>query len=133
MERNIKIRAAIIMLIILLLCTVSAFSALPHLLQKDTAYTAYLYQDGRLIQTISLSSENTTDQLLIGDYNASYNLIEISAGSICIAKASCPDQICVKQGAIHNSLVPITCLPNRIVIELKANTTDDTEPDAVTH
>ena len=133
MKRTVNIRAAIVITFIVLLCIGSVFAALPHLLQPETTYTAYLYHEGQLIHTRPLSSENSSQQFLVGDYDDAYNLIEISADSIRIKEASCPDQICVKQGPIHNALVPIPCLPTHLVIELKTEPTVENDLDAVTH
>ena len=35
------------------------------------------------------------------------------------ARETCPDKICVQQGFLHDSRLPVTCLPNRIVITLE--------------
>ncbi|MDE5952038.1 MAG: NusG domain II-containing protein, partial [Acetatifactor sp.] len=61
-----------------------------------------------------------------------YNVIEVSPGSIAIIEADCPDKLCVLQGPIADSLLPITCLPHRLVIELKPSG-DDAAPDAVAY
>ena len=53
-------------------------------------------------------------------------------GAICISEASCPDKICVGQGYISNSLVPITCLPHKLVIELRADNAAS-DLDAISH
>jgi hypothetical protein len=56
---------------------------------------------------------------------------------LAIVSASCPDQICVHQGFISTSLLPITCLPNRLVIRVREEVSvpDDTAPvpDGVTY
>lgn len=65
------------------------------------------------------------------------NRIEIRSGSIGILSADCPDKLCVKQGFIKDSRLPITCLPNRLVIQLRpAQDSDDgktDEPDIITY
>jgi len=132
MQHKIKIRAAIISVLLILLFAGSVFVALPHLLHTNTVYTAYIYQDGELLYTIPLHSDSD-QMILIGDKDHSYNLVNIHSGSVCIQEASCPDQICVKQGAIHNALIPITCLPNHVVIEVKADSSSENAPDAITH
>jgi len=132
MPHKIKIRAAIISTLLILLFAGSVFAALPHLLHTSTTYTAYIYQDGELLYTIPLRPDSN-QLILIGDREHSYNLVNIQSGSVCIKEASCPDQICVKQGAIHNALVPITCLPNHVVIEVKADSSSEDMPDAITH
>lgn len=65
------------------------------------------------------------------------NTVCVRPGSIAIISANCPDQICVHQGFISTSLLPITCLPNRLVIRVREEAVclDDTTlvPDGVTY
>lgn len=64
-----------------------------------------------------------------------HNHIEILQGSIGITWADCPDKLCVQQGYIHNASIPITCLPNKLVIRLNPvrESMSDVVPDAVTY
>lgn len=134
MKRCVKLRAVLIMIILFLLSALALLSVLPRYFDKDTTYTAYIYKDGHLLETISLSEVTEETSHLIGDYEGDYNFIQVTPGAIRISQASCPDQICVNQGWILDSLVPITCLPNHLVIELKADdTVSDTAADAITH
>jgi len=100
-----------------------------------TAYTAYLYQDGRLLQTIPLNQVTENYRFTVNATDGGYNIIEVSPVGIAIAEADCPDQICVLQGCVTDSLLPITCLPHRLVIELKADGTasPDDSPDVVVY
>ena len=66
--------------------------------------------DGELYDTYSLSE----DQIItIGDTN----VCEIKDGKIRMTEASCPDHLCIQQGAIDTRGGMIVCLPNKIVIE----------------
>ena len=69
--------------------------------------------------------------------NGASNTGCVRPGSIAIISATCPDQICVHQGFISTSLLPITCLPNRLVIRVREGDVymDDTTlvPDGVTY
>lgn len=105
--------------------------------ENSQALYADIYQNGELLQTIRLDT-------LVGEYTfeisgdaGATNTICVRPGSIAIVSASCPDQICVHQGFISTSLLPITCLPNRLVIRVReeAVTPDDTTlvPDGVTY
>ena len=132
MNLRIKIRAAILMLLLFSGLILSIFHAFPHLTDQDLTYTAYVYKDGTLIHTIPLNEIRDTRQYMVQTSEHNYNIIQVISGAICISEASCPDKICVGQGYISNSLVPITCLPNKLVIELKAdNAVSDI--DAITH
>ena len=79
---------------------------------------AEIYQDGNLIKTIDLSTVSSPYNIPIINKN-NENIILVEPGSISISSASCPDQICVNQGKITTSAVPIVCLPHRLVIELR--------------
>lgn len=100
----------------------------------DTSYFACIYQDGRLLQTIPLDQVRETYAFTLEATVGGSNTIEVSSGGIAIIQADCPDQICVRQGRITDSLLPITCLPHRLVIELKReDTSADDLPDALAY
>ena len=80
---------------------------------------ADIYQNGKLIQSITLSDVTKTYQFTITGENNASNEIEVRPGSIGIVAASCPDKLCVHQGFLTGSLLPITCLPNRVVIQVR--------------
>ena len=93
--------------------------------------TADIYHNGILVESISLGMVSETWCLTLVSENGNVNKIEIRPGEIGMLYADCPDQLCVKQGFISNSHLPITCLPNRVVITLR--NTDGVQPDAVTY
>lgn len=47
------------------------------------------------------------------------NVVCIKDGQVYMKKADCPDQICVKQGRKSKDGESITCLPNKVVVEVK--------------
>ena len=79
-----------------------------------------IYQDGTCIYSIDLSA--VTDSYTIQIDGAVSNTVAVEHGKICVQHATCPDQICVRQGWISNSIVPVVCLPNNLVIQIE--TTD---------
>lgn len=81
--------------------------------------TACIYVDGELYDTIDLNAVAIPYEIRIEGDNGSYNIISVEHGQISVSEASCPDQICVNQGWITDSLIPITCLPNRVVVEIE--------------
>ena len=126
-----------VLLIIAALCGVWIYTVSHSSTDDGYALYADLYQNGKLLQTIRLDT-------VIGEYtfdvpgeNDATNTVCVRPGSIAIVSASCPDQICVHQGFISTSLLPITCLPNRLVIRVRveAATSDNTTlvPDGVTY
>lgn len=87
--------------------------------REGTEYAADIYQDGTLLQSIPLSNVQESHVFTIEGDNGCVNEIEVRPGSIAIISADCPDKLCVHQGFISDSRLPITCLPNRLVIRLR--------------
>lgn len=80
--------------------------------------TAEIYQNGELTQSISLNEVTESYTFVVHGENGCENEIEVRPGSIGIVSASCPDKVCVNQGFVDNSLLPIVCLPNNVVIQV---------------
>lgn len=122
-------------LLLLAVCVLVLFLRQHTVRQPNTPYTAYLYQDGQLLQTIPLSQITEPQRFTVEASGGGYNTIEVSVDGISIAEADCPDQICVLQGTIRDALLPITCLPHRLVIELKPDDSpaSGAVPDAVAY
>lgn len=88
-----------------------------------------------------LAMTGSSSQLfLIEGKNHCYNQIEVRDGAIGITDASCPDKLCVHQGFLDSPGIPITCLPNRLVIQIRKadpdladELTGSTDPDIVAY
>ena len=46
------------------------------------------------------------------------NVVEVEPGRIRIVSATCPDQVCVRQGWISDSTVTVVSLPTQVVVEI---------------
>jgi len=103
------------------------YTGQPH----SAAIIAEIYQDGVLIDSINLDQVTETCRFTVTGANGGKNEIAVRHGSIGIISADCPDGLCVRQGFMEDSLLPITCLPNRLVIRLREVSEDI--PDAVTY
>lgn len=79
---------------------------------------AEIYQNGELIQTIDLNTVTEEYTFTVNGEDGEENLIRVREGEIGIVSASCPDHICVNMGFISDGAMPITCLPNHIVIKV---------------
>ena len=79
--------------------------------------TAEIYSDNKLIKTVSLNKD-AEFTIKNGD---NYNIVRIRNGKISVCESNCKNQICVKQGEIDNSLLPIVCVPNRLVIRVDSS------------
>ncbi len=56
------------------------------------------------------------------------SVFEIRDGSVRMVESACPDKLCVRSGWISRPGESIVCLPNRVVLEIKAS---EGGPDAV--
>ena len=110
---------------------------LPQFTGNGQALYADIYQSGELLETIRLDTVTDEYTFEVPGANGASNTVCVRPGSIAIISANCPDQICVHQGFISTSLLPITCLPNRLVIRVREEVSvpDDTAPvpDGVTY
>ena len=61
---------------------------------------ARVWLHGEIIEEIELDTEVGT------------NRVRVEHGSILVVSADCPDQVCVRQGAITGGYVPIACVPH---------------------
>jgi len=103
----------IILFAALLLCSAASMFVISGLRSNST--TAAIYIDGDLVESIDLSALQAPMQ-----FEYAGNTIVADTGRIHIAHADCPDQLCVRQGAITNALVPLVCLPHRLVIQIES-------------
>uniref|UniRef100_UPI004057B649 NusG domain II-containing protein n=1 Tax=Acetatifactor sp. TaxID=1872090 RepID=UPI004057B649 len=127
-------------LLILLLALVTGLSLLWILMDHShlpTSHTmiADIYCNGELLQSIPLNTVTESYTFTITGENQCRNEIEVRPGSIGIISADCPDKLCVKQGFIDSSLLPITCLPNKLVIQIRTDetTVQDSSIDMITY
>lgn len=120
--------------IFLVLVTASCLLYL-MLADRSNNCVAEIYQNGQLIRSIPLNRTTESYTFDVKGDDGCVNRIEVRPGSIGIIWADCPDKLCVGQGFADSPTIPITCLPNKLVIRLisadKALT--DTTPDAVTY
>lgn len=78
---------------------------------------AEIYLDGKLLTRLDLSDVKEPYTLDVGDGNT----VLIERGRISMQWASCPDGLCIKQGAATPSK-PVVCLPNRVMIVVSGKT-----------
>lgn len=71
--------------------------------------------DGQIIQTFDLD-DDITYTIEVGEDN--WNTFRIKDGYVEMLEASCPDKVCVNHGSIHYDKETITCLPNKVVLEI---------------
>jgi len=63
--------------------------------------------------------------------DGAFNVLEIKDGKADVTDASCPDSICVNHRPVSRQKQSITCLPNKLVVEIRNGEASDV--DAVTN
>lgn len=111
-----------------LLISVAAAAAV--FLFGDGGTTASVYQGGELIERIQLDTVTMPYSFTVESENGHYNVIQVEQGRISVLDASCPDHVCVKTGWISDSVIPIVCLPNELVIQIESKSSDDIDAAA---
>ncbi|HIX29976.1 MAG TPA: NusG domain II-containing protein [Candidatus Blautia stercoravium] len=59
------------------------------------------------------------------------NVCEIKDGKVKMTEASCPDHVCIRQGAIDAPGETVVCLPNKVVLEIVSKDGKEAGLDAV--
>ncbi len=80
--------------------------------------TAQIYQFGELVEEIPLDQVTESYTIPLEGEDGAENVIEVAPGRIRVRRANCPDQVCVRQGWISDSSVPVVCLPHQVVIQI---------------
>ena len=73
--------------------------------------------NGEVDGTYSLAEDRT---FIFEGENGGRNVVTIEDGSVFMAEANCPDQVCVNHGPTNQTADPIVCLPNKLVVEVSA-------------
>ncbi len=118
-----KTKNDVILIVGLLLLTAAA--ALALFLFRTPGDTVTVTVNGTLFGEYSLS-ENRKVEIKSGD---GYNLLVIEDGQAYVWEASCPDGICAAHRPIQNDGESIICLPNKVVVEVHAQSED--QPDII--
>ena len=87
----------------------------------DTGSVVQVRQNGNLLQSLSL---DTPTEFTLSAPNGGSNTITVRDGRVCVSHATCPDQVCVNQGWVNTDAIPIVCLPNQLVIQVKGGEQD---------
>ncbi len=79
---------------------------------------AVISVDGREYRTVDLDAVTEPYEFTV-QTEWGWNTVRVEPGAIGVAAADCPNQDCVEQGSISDGLVPVVCLPHRLVIEIE--------------
>ena len=119
-----------ILIVCILALTCAGAIAFIHFNRSDSQI-AEIYHHGELIETIDLKNVTESYEFTIDSGSGAYNTIRVEPGKIAVIDASCPDKICVHTGYISDSLMPITCLPNELVIRIQSSDGSTSGLDAI--
>ena len=122
MTKSVKIGIAALAVV------VAASAAALLLAPKEKGAVARVTQDGEVLYEIQLNEVPGPQTYHVNGEN-SYNTVLVQQGHVRMLEASCPDQVCVNQGWISDSTLPIVCLPNKVIIEIVG---EEAQLDAVT-
>ena len=95
-------------------------------LTRQAGGTVSVQIDGEVVMELPLNEDRT---LVLGE-GAHTNTLIIAGGKAQVVEASCPDRICVRQGAIQYAGESIVCLPHRLVITVRGGSSPDIDGTA---
>ena len=82
---------------------------------RQAGGTVTVQVDGKVLFELPLGEDA---ELVLGE-GGHTNTLVIRDGKAQVAEASCPDQICVRQGAIQYAGESIVCLPHKLVVTVQ--------------
>lgn len=92
---------------------------------KNEKSIANIYQNGVIIKSIDLSKVDKSYEFDVEGENGGSNTIKIENCGISITCSDCPDEICINTGVIKDGVVPIVCLPNKLLIKIESEQKED--------
>ncbi len=108
-------------LIILFAALFLAFAAAAFLRLPSFGAFAHVSVKGDMFAVIDLEAVEEPYMLEISPGN----VLLVERGAVSMHSADCPDQLCVRQGKTGEGGLPIICLPNRIMVEIKSPKGDE--------
>ena len=87
---------------------------------------ANIYVDGVCIRSVDLSSVKEPYEFTVETASGS-NTVRVEPGRIAVISADCADETCVHTGWIGDQVIPIVCLPHRLVIRIEQNAACDVD------
>ena len=82
------------------------------------AVIAQISVDGELVREIDLRAVTLPYEFEVETQHG-HNTVRVEHGRIAVIAADCPDKICVQRGWAEDGLLPIVCLPHKLVITLE--------------
>ena len=92
-------------------------------LGRGEGTVAVVSVDGEVLERIDLSKVRTPYDIPVTTPYGN-NTVHVEPGAISVTEADCPDHVCVYQGRLTGSGIPIICMPHRLVIEIEGGDID---------
>jgi hypothetical protein len=83
-------------------------------------------------ETLLINIEQNEGEIFIIKSPNGINEILVEEGTVRMIDANCPDGHCMRMGAISGVFQTITCLPNRVIVEIRGGGSDDAV-DVIAH
>ena len=96
--------------------------------------SAVISVDGKEIHRFELKDDGEREIYTYSDDHNHENIIVREGATVYMIEASCPDQLCVRQGEVKRVGETIVCLPHRLLVEVTSDNPDanqDTEVDVI--
>lgn len=84
-------------------------------LTRQAGGVAQVRIDGETVMELPLSQDARVE---LGEPGHG-NLLIIENGTARVERADCPDQVCVRQGAVRYNGESIVCLPHRLIVSIE--------------
>lgn len=89
--------------------------ALFLLLTRQGGGTARVQVDGETVMELPLHQDA---RVVLGE-DGNTNTLVIENGTARVIEADCPDQVCVRQGAVQYTGESIVCLPHKLIVSIE--------------
>ena len=93
------------------------------LLGRGEGTVAVISVDGEVLERIDLSKVREAYDIPVTTPYGN-NTVHVEPGAISVTEADCPDHVCIYQGRLTGSGIPIICMPHRLVIEIEGGDID---------
>jgi len=124
MEQNTK-KNDILLIGVILILALAVYLGMSFFQGTNTHDAkAVVLIDGKEYGSFPLDND-LTERIELED--GSYNVLVIADGKADITEASCPDGICVSHRAVNKQNQSITCLPNKLVVEIRNGEASDVD------
>lgn len=118
--KNIMNKNDFILIVLLFTLSIVAIFAL-RFTREEGGYLI-VYIDGEEYKSFNLK-EDISYTIDLEDGNS--NSFEIKDGYVKMVRTTCPDRSCVNTKAIHYNKETITCLPNRVLLQVVSSESSD--------